>query len=266
MLMALPDWWKYPNPWAIGDCVEIMISMPDNSVDLVVTSPPYDNLRTYEGFVFDFENVAKHLYRVTKIGGAVVWIVNDAVIHGSETGTSFKQALYFKEIGFNLHDTMIWHKVNPLPLNDNRYTASFEYMFIMCKGRLNTWNPIMEQSKLAGKKSGGTQIKANGERVEKWGNGKRYNDQKVKHNVWNTNVGGGTSNHPAVFPVELVIDHINSWSNAGDIVFDPFLGSGTTLLACRKTNRIGLGCEISPQYEAVIRERSLSNVPKLDEW
>ena len=94
-----------------GDCLEIMPTLADKSVDLTVTSPPYDNLRTYNGnSQFDFEGIAKELFRVTKDGGVVVWVVGDANINGSETGTSFRQALYFKEIGFNLHDTMIYQK------------------------------------------------------------------------------------------------------------------------------------------------------------
>ena len=116
------------------NCLETMAKMPDNFIDLTVTSPPYDNLRTYKGYSFDFENVAKELYRITKIGGVVVWIVGDATIKGSETGTSFRQALFFKEIGFNLHDTMIYQKSVP-PMNDKRYQHNFEYMFVFVKDK-----------------------------------------------------------------------------------------------------------------------------------
>ena len=94
-----------------------MARMPDGFIDLTVTSPPYDNLRAYSGYSFDFEAVAKELYRVTKQGGVVIWVVGDATIKGSETGTSFRQALFFKEIGFNLHDTMIYAKNSYVPLS-----------------------------------------------------------------------------------------------------------------------------------------------------
>ena len=115
-----------------GDCLELLKDIPDGSVDLTVTSPPYDNLRTYNGnndqWSADvWQKVIAELYRVTKDGGVVVWVVGDATIKGSETGTSFRQALYFKEIGFNLHDTMIYQKNNPMPYKHNRYLPCFEY-------------------------------------------------------------------------------------------------------------------------------------------
>jgi DNA modification methylase len=141
---------KYPNDFVnkiiCGDCLEVMKKIPDGSVDLVLTSPPYDNLRTYNGYNFDFEGIAKELHRVTKDGGVIVWVVGDATIKGSETGTSFKQALYFKEIGFNLHDTMIYHKNNYPPLTHNRYEQCFEYMFVFSKRYLKSFNPIMVAS------------------------------------------------------------------------------------------------------------------------
>ena len=92
------------------DCLNTMRAMPDGVIDLVITSPPYDDLRNYKGYSFDFESIAKELFRVVKEGGVVVWVVGDATVDGSETGTSFRQALFFKEVGFNLHDTMIYMK------------------------------------------------------------------------------------------------------------------------------------------------------------
>ena len=133
------------------NCLDTMARMPNGFVDLTVTSPPYDNLRTYNGYSFDFEAVAKELYRVTKQGGVVVWVVGDATIKGSESGTSFRQALFFKEIGFNLHDTMIYAKNNPIPLNHNRYEQQFEYMFVFSKGKPNTFNAIKVRTKTGGK-------------------------------------------------------------------------------------------------------------------
>ena len=243
-----------------GDCVEIMRKMDDACIDLTVTSPPYDNLRTYNGYCFDFENVAKELYRVTKDGGVVVWVVGDATIKGSETGTSFKQALFFKECGFNLHDTMIYAKANPMPCKSKRYTPAFEYMFVFSKGQPKTFNPIMEDCKFAGKKSARTVIYADGTR--KHYNKGFYKDTKVKRNVFEYNVGTGKGRgikHPAVFPEQLANDHILSWSNPNDIVFDPFMGSGTTAKMSMLNNRRFIGCEISEEYCNIIKDR-LNNV------
>ena len=243
-----------------GDCVQIMKQMDDACIDLTVTSPPYDNLRTYNGYCFDFENVAKELYRVTKDGGVVVWVVGDATIKGSETGTSFKQALFFKECGFNLHDTMIYAKANPMPHKSKRYTPAFEYMFVFSKGQPKTFNPIMEDCKFAGKKSARTVIYADGTR--KHDNKGFYKDTKVKRNVFEYNVGTGKGRgikHPAVFPEQLAQDHIISWSNPNEIVFDPFMGSGTTAKMAMLNNRRFIGCEISEEYCNIIKDR-LNNV------
>lgn len=236
--------------------------IPDNSIDLTITSPPYDNIREYEQFDFNFKAVAKELYRITKDGGIVVWIVNDATIDGSESGTSFKQALYFKEIGFNLHDTMIYAKKNPLPLNDNRYEPQFEYMFIFTIGQPKTFNPIKIKSKLAGKINSGTYREKNGTLSEKNGSGLKIKKYKVKNNIWFYGVGSNSSSkdkiafeHPAIFPEKLVKDHIKSWSNKGDIVLDPFMGSGTTAKMAKKLNRKYVGFEVSEKYCDIAKQR-----------
>jgi len=239
-----------------GDCLEIMKDIDDNSIDLTVTSPPYDNLRTYNGYTFDFENIAKELFRVTKIGGVVVWIVGDATINGSETGTSFKQALYFKEIGFNLHDTMIYGKSNPMPINANRYENAFEYTFVLSKGKPKSVNLIKEKSKTAGTINRGTYYKPDGTTVKKTGSGKLVKDYKVKSNIWFYPVGNNnTKGHPAVFPEKLAEDHIISWSNENDIILDPMCGSGTTCKMALKNNRNYIGIEISPEYVDIANKR-----------
>ena len=252
----------YKNKYGMilcGDCVQIMKQMDDACIDLTVTSPPYDNLRTYNGYCFDFENVAKELYRVTKDGGVVVWVVGDATIKGSETGTSFKQALYFKEIGFNLHDTMIWRKTNPMPkVKTKRYFDVFEYMFIFSKGTPKTFNPIMQQCKMGGKKYDSTCKNMGGEN----GRTKKtfiLNNERYKDNIWDIAIAKNKTLHPAVFPEQLANDHIISWSNPGDIVFDPFMGSGTTAKMAMLNNRRFIGCEISEEYCNIIKDR-LNNV------
>ena len=235
-----------------GDCLEVMKSFEDKSIDMVLTSPPYDNLRDYKGYTFNFEGIAKELYRVLKDGGVCVWIVGDATINGSETGTSFKQALYFKEIGFNLHDTMIWQKPNPIPRSHPRYEQGFEYMFIFSKGKPKSVNLIRELCKNAGKlivrKIQKTQ---DGSLTETQNICK---DTKVKTNVWL--LAPETQGlHPATFPEKLAEDHILSWSNEGDTILDPMAGSGTTLKMAKKNNRNYIGIEISPEYIDIINKR-----------
>lgn len=238
--------------------LETMVRIPDNHIDLVVTSPPYDNLRTYNGYSFDFENVAKELFRVTKQGGIVVWVVGDATINGSESGTSFKQALYFMQCGFKLHDTMIYETDKP-PLTHNRYEQRFEFMFILCKGKLNTFNPIKIPCKHAGIEWKARKFRANSKAEFKQSDIKT-SEHKVKGNVWyyptNSSTNGNVTNkHPATFPEQLANDHILSWSNEGDLVYDPFMGSGTTAKMAIVNNRNWIGSEISEEYVELANKR-----------
>ena len=248
-----------PNNIYLGDCLEVMKDIKDEYIDLTVTSPPYDNLRTYNGYSWDFENIAKELFRITKQGGVVVWVVGDQTIKGSETGTSFRQALYFKECGFNLHDTMIYAKNNPIPLTHNRYEQQFEYMFILSKGKPKTFNPIMIKCKTSGaytnrRKTGRVKEAAARNRDEIT----ITKSEKQKGNIWSYITGskkGETGNHPAPFPEALVKDHIISWSSENDTVLDPFMGSGTTGKACKLLNRKFIGIEISEEYFELAKKR-----------
>ena len=230
-----------------------MARMPDGFIDLTVTSPPYDDLRTYNGYCFDFENVAKELFRVTKQGGVVVWVVGDATIKGSETGTSFRQALYFKEIGFNLHDTMIYSKASQPRQNGYRYEQQFEYMFVFSKGAIKIKNPITEPCVNAGRIAKRT-CRDSGIDILKASQGV-VNETKVKGNVWFYGSKANSTGHPAVFPEALANDHIISWSNEGDIVFDPFMGSGTTAKMAILNKRNWIGSEISEEYCKIIERR-----------
>ncbi len=232
-----------------------MKSMDDNSIDLTITSPPYDSLRVYNGYSFDFENTSKELYRITKQGGVLVWIVGDETVKGSETGTSFRQALGLKEAGFNLHDTMIWRKTNPMPkFKHKRYSCVFEYMFVLSKGQPKTFNPLMQPTKLGGQVYDSTvkKITKGKERTKKTF---VLNMERYKDNIWDCAIAQNKTEHPAVFPESLVSDHILSWSNKGDIVYDPFMGSGTTAIAAKKLNRNFLGSEISQEYCALAKSR-----------
>lgn len=252
------------------DCLNGLKKIDDNFVDLTVTSPPYDNLRTYNGYSFDFENIAKELYRVTKEGGVVVWIVGDATVKGSETGTSFKQALYFKEIGFNLHDTMIYAKENYVPLTHNRYEQQFEFMFVFSKQKPKTFNPIMRDNVWKGQKTGGT-FRHNGNDLEAKHKKGVVKDKSILPNIFWYKVGKYKTSsdlisfkHPATFPEQLAKDHIISWSNENDIVMDIFMGSGTTAKMCIETNRNYIGFEISKEYCEIAETRIKNAQQQLD--
>jgi site-specific DNA-methyltransferase (adenine-specific) len=251
-----------------GDCIEEMAKMDANSVDLTVTSPPYDNLRTYDGSLQWSEDIWKQvlegLHRVTKDGGVVVWVVGDATIKGSETGTSFKQALFAKECGFNLHDTMIWEKQNCIPMYPTikRYDLSFEYMFVFSKGHPKSWNPIKDRIKADSSKQrekyNTAYTNASGVVIQR-NSGNTNSDFCKRRNVWmlpNGQVRG--LKHPAPFPEKLAHDHIISWSNEGDTVFDPFLGSGTTGLASKQLNRNFIGIEKVEKYYDIATARIIN--------
>jgi len=255
-----------------GDCLSILPAFPEKSVDLVVTSPPYDNLRDYKGYSFDFEGIAKELYKVVSIGGIIVWIVGDAVINGSETGTSFRQALYFKEIGFNLHDTMIYKKQSPAyPAYEKsiRYGQVFEYMFVLSKGTPKAHNLLKDKkNRWAGELNFGTPTRRNKNGELKKGKKKIVSEYGFRENIWQYHAGSGYGQqdisaykHPATFPQKLANDHILSWSNPDDLVFDPLLGSGTTLVTCKELGRRGIGIEISEKYCEIAVKR-LKNTQK----
>lgn len=246
------------------DCINVLADIDSETIDCVITSPPYDNLRTYNNTLdwsFElFKNIAKELARVLKKGGIIVWVVNDKTEKGSETGTSFKQALYFKELGLNIHDTMIYRKLNYVPLTHNRYEQEFEYMFVFSKGKPKTFNPIKIPCKYAG--------------TEKWGNSSFYktssdtltnmgkqkvNDEKIKGNIFEYRVGSTSESkkykHPAMFPLDLAKDQIKSWTNENDVVLDPFMGGGTTGVACKELNRNFIGIDIVEEYFNIAKER-----------
>ena len=253
------------------DCLEGMKRIPDKSVDLTVTSPPYDNLRTYNDTVtwnFEiFKEIAKEMFRITKPGGVVVWIVGDATIKGSETGTSFKQALFFMECGFNLHDTMIYQKdACPFP-ETNRYYQSFEYMFILSKEKPKTTNLIMDKpNKRFGEKITGTGRNPDGTLkphiAVKNKTNRVVKEFGVRTNVWLYSVGKWkitkdeyAYEHPAMFPEQLAQDHIITWSNQGDLVFDPFMGSGTTGKMAVLNGRNFIGFELDEGYYNIAQNR-----------
>lgn len=241
---------------------EFLAKLPDNFVDLTLCSPPYSKLRSYNGFTLDFEVIAKQLFRITKTGGVVVWVVNDQTTKGSESGTSFKQALYFKDCGFNLHDTMLYAKENYIPLTHNRYEQQFEYMFCFSKGKPKTFNPIMRDNKYAGNKRSGGGFRHNGHDITEKHTTGIIADQSIHSNIFYYTVGFNqtskdkiTFKHSAAFPEKLAEDQIISWTNPQELVLDCFAGSGTTLKMAKLNNRDYLGCEISSEYCEIVEER-----------
>jgi DNA modification methylase len=243
------------------DNIKGMKQLDDCSVDLTVTSPPYDKLRKYNGYSFDFENVARQIYRVTKDGGVLVWVVSDETKDFCESMSSFKQSIFFVEdCSFNLLDTMIYHKSNYAPAYPSmrRYANTFEYMFVFSKGKPKTFNPIqVEKVKLQSKTRVGKYRQADGSMTVKTmpiNNGRNTKDAE---NVWTIcpTKSKQAGNHPAVFPEELAKNHILSWSNSGDLVLDPFAGSGTTAKMAKLTCRNHIGFEISLEYCDIAEER-----------
>ena len=249
-----------------GDSSELLKNIGDEEIDLIVTSPPYDDLRKYGGIptVFDFDKfkqIADELARVLKTGGVIVWVVGDRVVKGSKTGSSFRHALYFMDIGLNLNDTMIWLKSNPIPVvRQPRYSPCYEFMHILSKGKPKTFNPIMRRTKCGGQAYHSTGKRMGGE------NGRRelnytVNSETVDYNVWKMAIAQNKTGHPAVFPFELAEKHILSWSNPGDIVLDPFVGSGTVPMACIKHDRRYIGMDISEEY-CKMAEQRIENTTK----
>jgi len=254
---------EFLNTINCSDCVTILSKFPSSCIDLTLTSPPYDTLRDYKEFSFDFKKIASQLYRVTKKGGVVVWVIGDSTENGSETGSSFRQALYFKEIGFNLHDTMIYQKSGFAFPSKNRYHQIFEYMFIFSKGRPKTFNPIKD-------KPNKTQYTFSKKRRNKDGSMSHTNDTSrikvsefgMRTNIWKYTTGRGNSTkdsiafkHPAIYPEKLCKDHIETWTNPEDVVLDPMMGSGTTLKVAKHLRRKYIGIDISEEYCQIARER-----------
>lgn len=251
----------------LGDCLDVMAGFDTGCIDLTVTSPPYDNLRTYNGSLNDWmegkwKAIIAELYRVTKDGGVVVWVVGDATINGSETGTSFRQALWAMECGFRLHDTMIYEKAGSGACGSNyAYWQAFEYMFVLSKGKPKSVNRIADVQNLrAGTVCTKGRIAANGN--EKDTRRRIVPETSVRTNVWRYQAGNNGDDkvsHPARFPEALARDHILSWSNEGDTVLDPFLGSGTTGKKAILHGRNFIGIEREPEYFAIAQRRIPSN-------
>ena len=244
------------NALHVADCMDFMAAMEDGGIDLTVTSPPYDDLRDYKGYTFPFEAIASQLFRVTKTGGVVVWVVGDR-IRGGRSLTSFRQGLYFQSLGFAMHNVMIYQKRNTPFTRKGAYTNTYEFMFVLAKGKPKTFNALTEPTARHGIEGLIYDKRADGINKKKMGELKKM---KTRTNIWPYAVGlGGTTSdkiafqHPAVFPERLAEDHILSWSNPGDVVLDPMCGSGTTCKMARQHGRDYIGVDISADYIAIAR-------------
>lgn len=249
----------------VGDNRVVLPTLEAGSAQLVVTSPPYDKLRTYGGHEWEFEPVARELYRVLCDGGIVCWNVGDSVVDGSETLTSAKQAIYFKEqCGFRVHDTMIYQKYNFSSPERVRYHQIFEYVFILSKGEPRAFNPIRDKpNKTAGMAAAGVPTKRmqNGTLTKIVRTVQTSAEFGMRGNVWLGATAGQeefctSSDHPARMPQWLARDLVLSWSNPGDTVLDPFFGSGTTGKAAELLGRNWIGIEINSEYEQLSRDRT----------
>lgn len=245
------------------NCIETLHRMPDDLIDMTITSPPYDDLRDYNGYHFPIEKIAAGLFQKTKTGGIVIWVVADRTLNGSETLTSFRHAITFQEAGFRVHDTMIYAKNNPIPSDcGKRYRQAFEYMFCFSKGQPKTFNPITEPTKSAGQKITAFRITGKGRgNVPDEDIGREIKTERKVSNIFSYNIGTSSSKdkiafeHPAIFPEQLVEDQIKTWTNEGDLVYDCFMGSGTTAKVAHLLKRKWIGSEISEEYIKIAETR-----------
>ena len=250
------------------NCLTTIEQMPDDWLDMTITSPPYDDLRDYNGYHFPVEEIAAGLFAKTRPGGVVIWVVGDRTVNGSETLTSFSHAMTFKEAGFRVHDTMIYQKTNPIPQDcGKRYRQTFEYMFCFAKGQPNTFNPLMEPTKSAGQKIKAFRITGKGRgNVPDEDIGREVKAERKVSNIFAYNVGTSSSKdkiafeHPAIFPEQLADDQIRTWTNPGDLVYDCFMGSGTTAKVAHLLKRRWIGSEVSAEYVAIAHERLASYI------
>jgi site-specific DNA-methyltransferase (adenine-specific) len=247
-----------------GDNATVMATFPDACIDLVVTSPPYDDLRKYGGHSWDFPAVARELTRILKPGGVIVWVVGDATVDGSETLTSMRQAIHFRDVcGLKVWDTMIY-RTNKPPQSGRRYDPCWEFMFCLSRGVPSVFNGLREPTLAPGVMNSGGMRRTDAKMKPRTRIG-RTGDDRLRENIWYLprSPASGDSyrlEHPATFPDELSADHILSWSNPGDVVLDPFAGSGTTLKMAKEHGRRWIGIEVNPAYVEICRKRVAQGV------
>ena len=245
-----------------GDCVDVLSTLP--KADLILTSPPYGTLRDYGGHGFDWRRVVSAIVPALKPGGVIVWVVADQTIDGSESGESFRQALYFMDYGLRLHDTMIYERTgmtNPTP---NRYHNMYSFMFIFSEGAPRTFNAIIDHPATSpGRTRSHAGFRTRSGLLPSRPGHYTQAAMTKRSNIWRIYAGSNHSapdflaahQHPAIFPLALARDHISTWTNPGDLVIDPMCGSGTTLRAAKDLDRRAIGIDIHEPYCALAGQR-----------
>ncbi len=250
------------NKIILSDCRDGMAALSNECIPFTLTSPPYDGLRTYDGLAdWNFMDVAKELYRITMQGGVVVWVVQEQIIDGSESGETSRQRLAFANIGFRLHHTMVMGKLGGIQFSSNRYGRPLEYAFILSKGPPRYFNPLRDRPN---KEAGRVKVFLNRNRDGSFAPVKRtqVHPYGLRGSIWFYPTGKNNSakedyafEHPALMPEQMAEDDILSWTKVGDLVFNPFAGAGTALKMALLNHRSYLGFEINPKYVEIARRR-----------
>jgi site-specific DNA-methyltransferase (adenine-specific) len=251
------------NKIICGDAVEELKKIPNNSIDILVTSPPYDGIRKYNGFNYDLHATGKEIYRVLKDGGVAIMVIQDQTKNFGKTLTSFRTIVdWVDNIGFKLFETVIYRKYGAEGAWWNkRFRVDHEYMPIFLKGERPQYfnkDPLKIPSKHGGKTmtGGGTRL-TNGIRIPT--RAITINPMKCRGTIWEyMTAGDGTRlkhKHPATFPDKLPYDFIQCFCPPNGVVLDPFIGSGTTALAAIELDRNYIGIDISKEYCDLARRR-----------
>jgi site-specific DNA-methyltransferase (adenine-specific) len=234
----------------LADCRDVLPTL--SGINGAITSPPYENLRAYGSAPpCDTFAVIREIAAVLGMGGVCMWNVADQVVNGGESGTSFKQALHAMDCGLRLHDTMIYCKEGVTFPDSNRYHPAFEYMFVFSKGVPRHFNGIADwRNKWGGSPMHGTDRQPSGDVTPINGIGRPVLSYGLRRNWWPlaNAYTGETKGHPAPMPYEMAAGHVLTWTAPGDTVLDPFMGSGTTGIACARLGRRFVGIEIEPRY------------------
>lgn len=274
-----------------GDVAKNLVNLGDNSINCTITSPPYFGLRKYsdnheseigkepdlKDYISNLQNIFGTLWHKTRDDGTLFLNLGDSYIDNQLQGVPWRVALALADVGWILRSDIIWKKPNAMPSSiKNRFTVEHEYVFFFSKKKKGysfyqdaVREPhvtFSENSKMRGGrnhlgKRGGTP-----EAGKNAGNSNLHDgrwDQafhplgRNKRTVWEIPLGKFRGAHFAVFPEKLVETCINVATVEGDLVFDPFTGSGTTGLVAIRSGRNFLGCELVPEYAQMARQRIL---------
>lgn len=303
---------RFLNKVICGDCLEVMKDIPDKSVDMVLTSPPYWSLRDYGtegqiGLESTFQEYIKNLckifdetMRILKNNGTCWVVLGDTYISGGGASrhfgysdpkykngrngqhiepSAFPQSLPPKSLamipsrfaiemqsrGWILRNEIIWHKPNAMPSSaKDRFTVDFEKIFMFSKNIKYKFNQQLEPYLEPMNRWGGDKLKKSG--ISDWdvGTGQTsYRNRNMRPNkrgrnkrcVWSINTKPTGQKHYATYPDSLIKTPILAGSSKDDVVFDPFMGSGTTALVASELNRHFIGIEINPDYCKIAEDR-----------